>query len=408
MKPKASWIAWGFCGLVCLAAIQNVISVFSNPKPGASFLELAGGQIVEVLIPIVFAVVGALIVSYQPRNMIGWLLFIPAFSLVAGLLLPDVQSWIAAPPPLTLRIYLALWLNGWNWLLLIFPVFLIMLLFPTGRPPSPRWNWVAYLALGMSGVFVFLSTFIDAFSLEGATWTAPNPIGFIPSTWGSGSIFMPLWLSGLLVLAISSLASLVVRYRRAGLVEQEQIKWLFYACGLFGGLYAVWLIVYPLGDLIAIGPDVFGLLLFLVQATIPVAIAIAILRYHLWDIDVIIRRTLVYGGLTVTLALVFFGGVTILQNMIQAVSGQKSAISIVVTTLAIAALFNPLRSRLQNGIDRRFYRKKYDAEKTLESFAQTARGETNLEQLTERLQSLVEDTFQPESVNLWLNIRRNK
>ena len=286
--------------------IQNVINTVSNPKPGTDSFSVAGDLVVEGLIPIVFALVGALIISRQPRNLIGWLMLGPAaFSYVVNPFLPDVQSWTAAPSQATLSVYLTLWFKGWDWLLLIFPVFLIMLLFPTGRPPSRRWNWVGYLAMGMVAVFLFASTFADTFSLEGVSWTVPNPIGFIPSSFLDGPVFTAPWVVGLMVLAVSCVSSLVVRYQRASLLERQQIKWLLYACGLFGAWYALVLIFYLFEGVIILGTGIFSLLTFLAMATIPVAIAIAILRYRLWDIDVIIRRTLVYGGLTATLALVY-------------------------------------------------------------------------------------------------------
>ncbi len=405
MKPKASWLAWAFFGLVCVGVTHGWVYELSILKPGTEFMMLVIELIVSGLIPVVFAFVGALIVSRQPNNLIGWLLFGPAFA-GFGSLLPDVQSWTSLPPQVTWSEYLGLWLSGWSWLLLIFPIFLIMLLFPTGRPPSPRWNWVGYLALGMVAVFLFLNTFDNTFSIEAAGLELPNPIGFIPSTW-SGPVFLAFWSAGLLVLAVSSVTSLVIRYRRAAPLEREQIKWLVFTCGLFGSFYAVTVIFFTFSGLILIDTSIVGVLTFLAMTAIPVSIAIAILRYRLWDIDVLIRRTLVYGALTLTLALVYFGSVVLMESLLTAAGGPRSAVVTVISTLLIAALFNPLRKRIQNDIDRRFYRKKYDAEKIVAAFGMGLREKVDLDNLQIQIMSVVEETLQPENLSLWLRpVRR--
>jgi hypothetical protein len=354
-------------------------------------------DIVFGFIPVVFAILGALILSRQPRNMIGWLLMIPAiaFTLPAE---DYVNSFTGALPVPPVTLFFALWLNDWNWLLLMFPIFFILLLFPTGQPPSPRWRWLIVFGLAMCAFFIVLVTFQQNFS--GGNVSVKNPIGFIADNDMLWSKYLNVpWAVALLSLTVLCAASLFVRYRHAAAVEREQIKWLLYACGLF---VVVYLPLYWISDLNTILADMWNVLFSLAILAIPIAIAIAILRYRLWEIDVLIRRTLVYGALTLTLALVYFGGVVLLQALFEAITGQgQSPIATVISTLGIAAMFTPLRHRIKNDIDRRFYRKKYDAEKTLAAFAARVRDEVELDRLTTHLLAVVQETLQPEHASLW-------
>jgi hypothetical protein len=243
-----------------------------------------------------------------------------------------------------------------------------------------------------------------------------------------GSIFDPTtWPPVLLFLVIGTLwasfpVSQIYRYRFvSNAIERQQTKWVIYALtvltiavtvevliisffestisvNLSTGVYATPLALL-LTTVLQSSFRLFGLLL-------PITLAISILRYRLWDIDVIIRKTLIYGALTVLLALVYFGGVTLLGNLLSAASGQQSTIAIVISTLAIAALFNPLRRRVQDFIDRRFFRKKYDAEQILASFAATARDEVDMGRLTDSLVGAVNETLQPEQAILWIKEKR--
>jgi len=192
--------------------------------------------------------------------------------------------------------------------------------------------------------------------------------------------------------------SLLYRFRRARAVEREQIKWLFYAAAFFAASYVPTFIQSNFSD-----PDSLWNLLFVVgMLTVPISIAIAILRYRLYDIDIIIRKTLVYGALTLLLVLMYFGSVVLLQQTFRALTSQDSPVAIVISTLIIAALFNPLRVRVQEAIDRRFYRGKYDAQQALADFAATAQDEVELDQLTKHLLNVVQETMQPELVSLSL------
>ena len=400
MKPKMTgWLAWGLFGVISSAAILQLGINLVERGANATGFELA--QAVSwVAVPVVFSLVGALILSRQPRNPIGWLLMCPAIVMVI-----PVESYLSQFPIAPARpgflLLLALWYGQWSWLLLIFPILFIPLLFPTGRPPSPRWRWLIVAGVAMCAFLFFGATFVTELGpISGEfaeAWTVPNPIGFLRS---DAFPIVP-WLISLGIITIMGTVSLFVRYRRAATVERQQIKWLLFACGLFAILY-----VSPSfsREEHSHFSDVMNALLFLLaMPMIPLAIGIAILRYRLWDIDVIIRKTLVYGALTATLGLVFFGGVTLLQGVVGRLTGtEDSPVAIVISTLLIAVLFSPLRRRIQDFIDRRFYRRKYNAEQALEEFAETARNETDLEALTDKLVEVVSQTMQPEQTSVWL------
>ncbi len=271
-------------------------------------------------------------------------------------------------------------------------LFLLLYLFPSGHV-TPRWaRWFAW-AWGLFAVYGLAADILDVLS-------------------DNFAYFLPLIFAVLLVGGYSQ----IYRYRHAGALERQQVKLVVFSLVLFAVFFIIFALVQnftSLGDPRRGG--LTGALLYdMVLTTIynlafmgvPASIAVAVLRYHLWDIDVIIRRTLVYGALSLTLGLVFFGAVTLLQSLFVALSGQRSAVAAVISTLFIAALFSPLRRRIQNDIDRRFFRKKYNAEKIVEAFSASLRQELDPEQLSERLLAVVEETLQPESLSLWLREKR--
>jgi len=256
---------------------------------------------------------------------------------------------------------------------------LIFFLFPTGHF-VPRWTrWFIYIMIGIEIVIVIVPRF-----------TAPEPLI---------DIYNYLVVGILLSLVIAQ----VYRYRRVSTpTQRQQTKWVVYSLVVsIISVVALLAIFQPLpGSLLSTLDIISNLLLTL----IPISFAIAMLRYRLWDIDIIINRTLVYGTLTAILALVYFGLVIGLESLVHLFTRQagQSPIVIVASTLAIAALFQPLRHRLQRAIDRRFYRRKYDAAKTLEAFSATLRSEVDLSHLREHLLNVVQETMQPEHVSLWL------
>jgi len=270
----------------------------------------------------------------------------------------------------------------------------LLLLFPDGRLPSSRWRWFAWLNI--------------AIVLVGSPWVAFSPgtterLALIHNPLGIESlpnVYQPVQAL-LFAFGLVAAASLLMRLRSAGAVERQQIKWFAYATALgFSGA----ILTYSVSETIGVLWLEWASFVLLIVGVlgVPVSMGIAILRYRLYEIDLIINRTLVYGLLTATLALFYLGSVTALQSLFSLLTGQGNTLAIVASTLAIAALFNPLRRRIQSFIDRRFYRRTYDAAKTLEAFGSRLRYETDLERISEDLGEVVDETMQPSHISLWL------
>jgi hypothetical protein len=331
-----------------------------------------------------YSVIGAIITSRLPNHPIGWICsaigLIAAVDHFAGEY--SLYALLAQPHPLPGGRAM-LWLQGWFWMLFIGLIVFLLLLFPTGRLPSIRWRPFAWVSVVVVSGGVIWSSLIS----PDVGFNAP------PS---------PVQLSVLLLGAVAA-GSVIVGRRNARGVERQQIKWLLYveplffiAAGLHIGIYYFWLTERSWGLWASY------LLVIVGGLSGPIAIGIAILRYRLYEIDLLINRTLVYGALTTTLVALYFGGIVVLQRVFVLLTGQKSTLAIVASTLLIAALFTPLRQRIQGFIDRRFYRRKYDARKTLEAFSAQLRNETDLEALSDDLVGVVRETMQPEHVSLWL------
>jgi hypothetical protein len=399
MSHRPVWLAWSLYGLVtCLVIIAAGVDLLSQDHP-TNVLQVASEALISLATPVAFATVAALILSRQPRHIIGWLLMVPVGAFFVGGPLESYVEHVApsSPAPTVVPLLLMVWFSNWGWLLLIFPLLHIPLLFPDGRPPTPRWRWVRVAAIAWATLFVLMVTFSQQITTPDLVFD--NPIGFLRED--TVELLAGVWIAGLLALVAMCAASLFIRYRRANDTERKQIKWLLYACGVF-------LVVFVSGTVggvagsSSLGGYIYGVFFGLSLVMLPAAIGIAILRYRLYEIDIVINRTLVYGALTVTLALAYFGGVATIQAIFRVLTGQEQQpqLAIVVSTLVIAALFNSLRRRIQAFIDRRFYRRKYDARKTLEAFSAKLRDETDLEALNNEL--VVRDMMQPTHVSLWL------
>ena len=392
----APWLAWSLM-VVSVVLVVGGIALAQMARSSAPE-RLYYGPVDAVFFlatVLTFSVVGAMIASRQPRNAIGWIFcgvgLVMGINSLAGGYAEYRLSGGSAPGSLAET---AAWFASWSWTILVYaPTSFLLLLFPDGRLPSPRWRPVAWCAaLGLIG-------FLAGAALQ------TGPLGDFPrivNPYGVDSLILEVVaVTGAILAAASMVASavsLIVRMRRAGRAQRQQIKWLAYGGAIVvgtvfaSGVISIWSVN------VGIAVVSVGLL------GVPIFTGVAIARYRLYDIDIVINRTLVYGALTAALVAVYFGGVVTLQILFRALIGQEQQpqLAIVVTTLAIAALFDPLRRRIQSFIDRRFYRRKYDARKTLEAFSVKLRDETDLEALSGDLEGVVREAMQPAYVSLWL------
>ena len=393
-SSRAPWLAWPLVTLSGVLLVGGIVlaQMTRSTAPGRQYYGSVEAVFVLATV-LTFSVVGAIIASRQPRNAIGWIFcgigLVVSLNSLTGSYAEYRLAGGSAPGSLAET---AAWFSSWSWTLWLYvPTTFLLLLFPDGRLPSPRWRPVAWCAaLGVIG-------FVAGSALK------PGPLEDFPRITNPYGVDSPILdavaIAGAILAGASMVASavsLIVRMRRAGRVERQQIKWLAYGGAVVvgavfvGGVIAVWI-----GE-VGISLIIIGLL------GVPIFTGVAILRYRLYGIDVLINRALVYAPLTAMLALVYAGGVVGLQSAFRAISGQESTLAVVASTLAIAALFNPLRRRVQGLVDRRFYRRKYDAAKTMAAFNARLREETDLDTLRADVVGVANATVQPEHASLWL------
>ncbi len=404
----AAWLVWSVWGLVIvLAAASLVLRLWNGAALGSSVVgaeRLSEFLWWVVLIPALvpaYATVGAIVAWRRPNNGVGWL------CLALGMLvaLQDVTWQYAAralevaPGSLPAGPLAALTAQVLIAVMLV-PFVLMLLIFPDGRLLSRSWWLVAWVAVAGAGLAalgaVTAPTLYAGLETEINSPTGIEGFGDVAGTISEvGSV---VWLLTLVVAVIS----VFVRWRRAGGTVRQQLKWFVYtvaiiAAAVLGGLVSGYVSGVSYQTVLIVSVAIAG-----ITIGIPVAIGIAILRYRLYDVDVLINRTLVYATLTAALALAYFGSVVLFQAVFRTLTGQESQLAVVASTLTIAALFGPLRRRVQSFIDRRFYRSKYDASKTLDAFSTKLRDETDLEVLNDDLVGAVRETMQPAHVSMWL------
>ena len=381
-------------GIVALAALSmlGVIAALSIIAVSVDLVlpDTFGFRGFPVIFAVVFTWVGAALTWRTPNNAIGWLLL--GIGVVAGVQagLTEYSAFavIGRAMPLTGGV-IAGWLVSWIWVteptaVVVF----LLLLFPDGHLLSPRWRAFAFLGGGSALAAMFALAF-NAGPLQDAPY-ADNPFPLFDDP---GFVAFTACMLGLAVAGFGAAASLVVRYRRSGGIERQQLKWLS-----FEGLV---LAVAVVTGSFSIGQKLGQILLIAAVSLAPVMVAIAVLRYRLYDIDVLINRALVYGATSAAIGGSFFVGIVILTSVLRPLTG-GSEIAVAVSTLAGFALFQPVRRRMQRGVDRRFYRSRYDAARTLDEFTGRLAGEVDLGAVRASLLAAVGDTLQPSSASVWL------
>jgi hypothetical protein len=397
MSPRAApWLAWSLWMLtVALTGLSLFLLALNLSHPNTHVFDWWLGNTTVVI----DVTVGAIVASRRPENPVGWLLCLFGVAVGTSSFTSQYAIYALLVQPNSLPAGEAMaWIAAWQLPIIIGLQVSYILLFPTGRLPSRLWKWLAWLIVA----FVLVGVILSAFSSDaylGSLDPIRNPLGVEGFTNVYKAVLYTM--APLLYLAIA--LAVFMRLRRAVGVERQQIKWFAYAAAIFA--VGTTLNVLTLAIDAPRWFEWVGQAVFIVAGTaIPIAIGIAILRYRLYEIDLLINRTLVYGTLTASLAAVYFGSVAATQAIFRVLTGQEQQpqIAIVVSTLVLAALFSPLRRRIQGFIDRRFYRRKYDARKTLEAFSAKLRDETDLYALNSELVSAVSETLQPAHVSLWL------
>jgi hypothetical protein len=388
---SVSWLAWSACvfslALTALSVLLIVLLLNSDTPVYYYWLETS-------MVAVGYSTVGAIVASRLPDSLVGWLFCAIGLSFAVVHFSAEYATYALLAPSRSVPGGEAFaWLTSWVGIFGLGLVVFLDLLFPNGRLPSARWRWFARF----TAIALLAATILSALSPDLIiSSTLDNPLGVegLPDIIRAIEAFM-------YALIVVGASSMLGRLRYAGTIERQQIKWFAYATVVVISGVILKNTLYP-----AVGVTWVwwvGLILTAIGVvSSPIAMGVAIFRYRLYEIDIIINRTLVYGSLTAALVALYFGVIVVLQSLFVVLIGEKSTLAVVASTLVIAALFTPFRRRIQSVVDRRFYRRKYDARKTLESFSTQLRNETDLKALSDGLVGVVRETMQPAHVSLWL------
>jgi len=387
VSGRRTWIP---LSLMVTSAVLMAVGIAATIATPGRLSSDTGWELIAFIFPVsAFAVVGGLIALRRPENVIGWLLAAIGLLFAVVVASSGAAVWALETEalPRSLGECIMVPANAWVIALGLIGTQLPLRL-PDGRLPSPRWRWFSRLTLALIGVSV-VGMAVQPGRVEDVAGTA-NPL--------ASEALKPLAAVFLLVILcfVGSLAALVVRYRRADVHDRTQLRWIAFGGFVFLATYVVALLLTSVvGEESAAGTVVTSMSQ-VAFAALPIGVGYAVLRHRLYDIDAVISRTLSYGALTATLAAAYLGSVLLLQLVVS----PSSDLAVAASTLLVAALFRPARSRIQTVVDRRFYRRKYHAARTLESFG--GRNEVELDSLSAELRRVVSDTMQPAHVSLWM------
>ena len=406
-NAAAAWIARALFALTLLFLVIQLILLWLNRQTvvPASWGIPAGPRgnplsllqdLLLVVISVIAGWMGLQLAARQPKNPMTWLLLLFGMTTALGV---GMISSLTVYTNFTLELDTPLadwsaWVMNWIWVLPYALLFLLLALFPDGRPLSRRWRWLLGASTLCAGGMI-LSGFFQPVMESAFNLPNPLPTGRLPA-----ALFDGLFWTAILGFLLSTLGltlQINARYQASSGETRQQMKWLVASVAASAFLIVVGIVGEVLGGFFTSQLAVnFGMMFPIL------GIGIGVLRYRLWDIDLIIRRTVVYAILTALLGLTFFGGVALLQGGFRQLTGQESPLAVVLSTLAIAALFNPLRARVQNAVDRRFYRSRLDSRLALERFQEQLRSEVDLQAVQHGILQVVQDALEPEQVSLWL------
>jgi hypothetical protein len=387
-------LPWGLTAIVVSLTLLLSIFLLTADEQTKAAASIGRGTIVFLVIPVSFAVLGAIIATHQPGNPISWLFIAVGFAfLFEGL------GWFVVvdhPEPPTFGDVLALAMVNSGFFLFSVAAVLVVHIFPTGRFLTRRWSWAGWMAATVSAEVFFVYLFLDEVGLAdfpGQTWVTDNPFGFIPiGLWYDGPLQWVFGI-GLITLFAGAIPAVILRYRRSSHLVRAQIRWVAFAA-------VVWLVVFAINLFTPGEGDVFSTLNFVALAMIPVSVVMAITRYRLYDIDRIISRTIGYAVVVVLLGAVYAFGAVWLPTQ---VFGRQPPVFIATSTLIVVALFNRLRKPILGWVDRRFHRSHYNPEQVTSALANQLRNETDTTRIARHWLEAVSETLQPKTIGFWMN-----